>query len=734
MPHRISERRQLDLTAPAPRPTAVAPVYAVPDFSRNVDPQSALPTFGAVLWKGKYRVAAAAVCGLLLGAAAAYLTKPVYRARTSLLLEGFNEQAMGSVTPVSPLAASPGDYLQNEVKVLESDTLANRLARQLGSTLLERPGAPQLDLTPEQLMHRLEKAITVRTGIQSQVMEVYFDAPTADLAAKGANAVTGEFINLNREARNQLVQDTTEWLNKQAAELKGKLDNLNRQLEGFTASSGLILAGPQGTPVEDRARQLQDALTRAQADRAAKQAQYESATSGQGDVSLDSSGPIQQYETDLEKLKTQVADLKTIYQPDNYRVTRLQAQIATTEAAIRNERAAQRERLKNQYLAAQSLERMLSSSLGTQLAKVQQQTQRQLQYNALKNDVDTTQKLYDSVLERAKDAGAESSLRVTNIRVIDAAVPPPLPYSPNLPLDLAFGLAAGALGGVALVMLGTRSGKVRRPGELTSLCVPELGAVPSASKELAASRKGLIARDALPVDTESSLLWESFRAVLISILFRADGKCRPGAEGDGRVLVVSSLDMMEGKTTIVTNLGMASAQHQRDVLLVDADLRRPRLHERFALPNETGLVDILQRSAERGLPADFDPETYAQKTHIPHLSVMTAGPADKGSANLLFTPDLDLVLERLARHYDLIFIDTPPLAMYPEARVMGRVSDGVVMVVRSNTRSREELQTVYQKLVDDRIPVLGTILNDWKIDRGQARAYSKYYSHYQRGK
>lgn len=712
----------------------MAPVYTVPEYSRSVDAQSALPTFGSVLWKGKYRVAAAALCGLLLGAAAAYLTKPVYRARTSLLLEGFNEQAMGSVTPVSPLAATPSDYLQNEVKVLESDTLANRLVQQNGAALLERPGAPPLDLTPDQLMHRIEKAITVRTGMESQVMEVYFDAPTAALAAKGANDVTSDFIELNREARNQLVQDTTEWLNKQAAELKGKVQALNRQLQSFTSSSGLILASAQGTPVEDRARQLQDAYTKAQADRAAKQAQYEAATSGQGDVSLQNSGPIQQYEADLEKLETQVADLKTIYQPDNYRVTRVEAQITATEAAIRNERAAQLARMKADYLAALSTERMLSGSLQTQLAKVQQQTQRQLQYDALKNDVDTTQKLYDSVLERAKDAGAESSLRVTNIRVIDAAAPPPLPYSPDWPLDLAAGLGVGALGGVALVLLGTRSGKVRRPGELNSLCVPELGAVPSASKELAASRKGLIAKDALPNDTESSLLWESFRAVLISILFRSDAGCRTGEEGNGRVLVVSSLDMMEGKTTIVTNLGMASAQHQRKVLLVDADLRRPRLHERFGLANETGMVDLLQRAAGRGLPDDFDPESYAQRTHIPNLSVMTAGPADKGAANLLFTPDLDVVLDRLARHYDLIFVDTPPLAMYPEARVMGRVSDGVVMVVRSNTRSREELQTVYQKLVDDRIPVLGTILNDWKIDRGQARAYSRYYSHYQQSR
>lgn len=708
--------------------------YPEPNAGRRSEPSFPALTLTQILWRGKWIIAAAIVIGLLGGAVAIMLTKPVYRARTSLLLEGFNDQAIGSVNPVSPLPASAVDYIQNEVKVLESNSLARRVGQQLGPDVAVIARKPADQLTDQQQVKTVAKAITVRTGMQSQVMEVFFDAPDAGLAARGANAVTAELIKMSQEARSQMVQDTTQWLNRQASDLKAKLDGLNGRLQDFTAKSGLVLSSPQGTPVEDRARQLQDALTRAQADRAAKQARYEAVTAGPNETTEVVSAPLTQYQTDLQNMRRQLADLKTMYQPDNYRVTRLEAQVASTEAAIKNEQASIRDRMRNDYLAAASLEKMLTGSLNSQLSKVQEQTQRELEYNVLKNEVDTTQKLYDSVMEKAKDAGAESSLRITNFRVIDPAAPPSLPFSPNVLFDLSLGLGFGALGGAALVLLGTGARRVRDPGELTALAVPELGVVPSVPKELAEARAALTAHDTALIRPESSLLWESLRAVLISILFRThENDSRPfkGAGPLGQVLVISSLEMMEGKTTVVTSLGIASAQHQRKVLLIDADLRRPCLHERFGVGNDRGFADVLLRSGE----GEFDkpaPEVFITQTGIPNLSLLTAGNVDKDSVNLLYSPALPAVLQRLARHFDLIFIDTPPMAMYPEARVLGRISNGMVMVVRANTRSGEELQGVYQKLIEDRIPMLGTVLNHWKMGRSQARAYSRYYSHYQR--
>jgi capsular exopolysaccharide synthesis family protein len=192
----------------------------------------------------------------------------------------------------------------------------------------------------------------------------------------------------------------------------------------------------------------------------------------------------------------------------------------------------------------------------------------------------------------------------------------------------------------------------------------------------------------------------------------------------GRVLVITSVDMMEGKTTVLTNLGVVAAQRRQSVLLIDADLRRPRLQDIFDLPNDRGLTDALLGS----LPLD----ALVQPTTTPGLSVLTSGPVDAASTTLLHSSDLHALLQRCRKDFDLILVDTPPLMLYADGRILGRLSDGVVMVVRANTRSQEELRATYGKLRQDQIPVLGTILNDWRMDPNQTRAYGRYRDHYQR--
>jgi len=180
---------------------------------------------------------------------------------------------------------------------------------------------------------------------------------------------------------------------------------------------------------------------------------------------------------------------------------------------------------------------------------------------------------------------------------------------------------------------------------------------------------------------------------------------------------------MEGKTTVVTNLGIASAEMKRRVLLIDADLRRPRLHERFQLSNDRGLTELLEQHTAGTLDGSNAADNFLQPTHIPDLWVLTSG---SGSASLLYSADVTAVLQHFQKQFDLVFIDTPPLMLYSDARVLGRLSDGTVMVVRANTNDRDQLSGAYRQLLQDKVPVMGTILNDWKMDGKQTRAYSRY--------
>ena len=210
---------------------------------------------------------------------------------------------------------------------------------------------------------------------------------------------------------------------------------------------------------------------------------------------------------------------------------------------------------------------------------------------------------------------------------------------------------------------------------------------------------------------------ESFRAVLTSILFSGQNGDRP------HVLMLTSGSPREGKTTVATNLGIALAEIGRRVLLIDGDMRKPRLHEIFDLPNERGLSNILQE----GKLSDEELKGTVRETTVPGLSVLPSGPATSSAANLLHSEIMEDLLERLEKDFDMILIDTPPMLQMPDARVVGRLADGVILVVRAAHTTRDAALAMRQRFADDRTEVLGVILNDWN-PRSSPNGYYGYYN------
>ena len=754
---RISNSLQLD----KPNQTYVPAVVTNIDVPRPIavsDGSVGLDALSSALWERKVTIIVVAILGVLLGVLVTRVKTPVYRARASLQLEGFNnDQFLHEVAAISPSLpnASPESYLQNEVKLLESETLAKRVADRLGiraddESETASPVVSQIEewfpflrgarLTPEERrVQKVQKALTVRTSLQSQVIELFYDAFDPARAAQGANDAASEFVNLNREARLQLAKDTTEWLNNQAANLKGSLDRSNQELQDFARSAGLVFAGKASTLAEDRVRQAQDALAKAQADRAAKEARYETAKADPNALLSDAlaSGPLHQFQTDLQGLRRELAQLQTVYTPSNQKVRSIQAQIAETERAIELERQDALARLHNEYLAADGLERMLSQSQSASLKTVEQQMDYERRYDAKKSEIDATQRLYESMLDKVKEAGAAATMRTTNVRMIDSANPPSVPYSPNPMLNMAVGLGMGTLCGIvlALVRIGSDN-KVKRPGESGPLKLRELGVVPSADTDRAlltwerqpAKFPGRVRELTIPPRDQDASLWgESFRAVLTSILF-SEGFHREGHESqrEGRVLVVTSTDVMEGKTTMVANLGYAAAERKLRVLLIDADLRRPSLHTRLGVSNDRGLAELLEQGfGDVGGTALDD---LVSPTRIPNLWVLSSGSVEGATSSLLYSnaKDLGTLFQRFREDFDLVIIDTPPMRLYADGRLLGRMSDGLVLVVRANRIRREDLSAAYLQLAQDNIPVVGMILNDWKMASSDVRAYKRY--------
>jgi succinoglycan biosynthesis transport protein ExoP len=213
-----------------------------------------------------------------------------------------------------------------------------------------------------------------------------------------------------------------------------------------------------------------------------------------------------------------------------------------------------------------------------------------------------------------------------------------------------------------------------------------------------------------------SLMAEAFRATLTSILFVGENGSRP------RVVVLTSANPSDGKTTVTTNLAIAMAEVRGNVLLIDADLRRPRLHELFDIKNERGLTDLLKEQAL----SDEMIEQSIQPTRIPGLSVLTSGAPTLSAANLLHSPNLSELFATLKKQFDMVLIDTPPMLQMADARLIGRVADAVVLVARAGQTTRDAILGAYQRFSEDRIRVLGTILNDWDPKRSPAGYYGYY--------
>ena len=440
---------------------------------------------------------------------------------------------------------------------------------------------------------------------------------------------------------------------------------------------------------------------------------------------------MREYRQKLTELQRQYADLSATLTPEHYKVRRIEAEIAELQKATEKERGNIVRRTADEYQAAQRHERLLARNYDEQARTVSDVAGRSIKYYTLKHEVDTNRQLYDALLLRVKQAGLAAAMRSSNVLVVDAAKPPLLPYSPNFKMNAALGLLAGLFLGVGFVLVTERFNRsIESPGlSPTYLNLPELGVIPMAEDstrrlhwfpagapalQMTAGRK-----NGDPVKTHSPIS-EAYRGTLSSILL-------PTLNGVGRqIIVLTSPESAAGKTTVTSNLGVATAETGRRVLLIDSDFRRPRLHRVFDMPNNTGFTDLLKLSApiDEGTPLKH----LIQSTKIPGLSLVTSGPTTNSPSSLLYSPRLVEFLDRVGREFDVVLIDAPPMLQFADARVLGRYSDGVILVLRAGQTKWEAAMLACQRFNEDGTRVLGTILNNWDLKNHYRSAYADAYS------
>ncbi|HEX8984142.1 MAG TPA: polysaccharide biosynthesis tyrosine autokinase [Bryobacteraceae bacterium] len=741
--------------SPSPSPNA-----AVEPYQGSCEPGYLAPPPGSLLEYGRIlrrRKGALLLLTCVGGISACLFTlpqTPLFQARTSIEVQGLNENFLNlrDVNPTTEAGAlSLPEYdVQTQIRVLQSRTLAERVIAKLD--LDHRPLATDPDRiaawrralglaeTPSGRAAALRMAasnLKVRGQPNTRLIEITCDSTDPRLAAAFLNTLTRELTEQNLESRWKTTETTGEWLARQMQGVRIKLEKSEDQLQDYARSAGLLFTSEKDNVAEDKLKQLQDELSKAQADRVARQSKHEMASQAAPaslpDVVDDDS--LRGSQSKLTDLRRQLAELASTFTAAHPKVQRVQAQIASLETSLAAERANILRRIRNDFEAARRREELLAADYAAQAQLVGDQAGNVAHYNILKREVDTNRQLYDSMLQRVKEAGVAAALRAGNIRVIDRAFPPAVPYKPNLVHNTLAGLLVGFFSGIVLLIARDRADRtLQEPGDAAFYTgVPELGVIPSARRvsrrRLPAGSRLLGKLRAAPEPVEltvwprrPSALSESFRTAIASLMFTAPERERP------RVLVLSSAAPGEGKTTVAANLAVALAEIGYRVLAIDADLRKPGLHALFGCDNTQGLADLLRLQEPIG---DFG--GLLRLTAVPGLAVLPGGRANFDEAALLYSERLREVLALAGRNYDAVLVDTPPMAAMADARVIARHADSVVLVARAGRTTRDSLLSASKRFLGDGARVAGAILNDWDPRRasryGNSR-YSECYRHY----
>jgi polysaccharide biosynthesis transport protein len=658
-----------------------------------------------------------------------FLMRPVYTATTRLQIE----QNTPDVLPFKEIMASVpdprNDFYQTQYGLIQSRRVAGEVIQSLGLARLPefRVGAPPEEAKRIDLFLKRLKVTPVRN---SRLVDIAFSSGDADLAAKIANRAAETYIAFNSEVQYNTTTRATTSLSHQVANLQDEIDTREKELQAYARQNGIIPLNDKQNISLKNLNDLSDSYTRARAARIEKEARYAAlrdADPGKLPEVLDSK-LIQDLTGKSAELSRQYAQFSEKYKPDWPEMVRLRRELQSNDARLISERQAIYEQVlgvsESAWRAARNEEQELKRALDEQKKQSQENSLKEIQYNNMKAEVANKRATIEALLKRQTETSSSAGMNdqaMSNVRVVDPAEVPVKPSSPRILLNILLSLFTGLGLGVGLALFFEYMDKsVKTPEEMQQAAkVPSIGLVPALRPEGARLRvikgNGTEAADLPPVELISHLdpkskISEAFREVRTALLVSQPG--RPP-----RTILVASAQPGEGKTAVAVNLAITLAQIGRRVLIIDGDLRKPRLHKIFGVGNEQGLSHYLSGGGAAW------PEPLP--TGITGLDVITSGPLPPNPADLLDSERFDQVQRELeARGYDHVIYDSPPiLAVADPAILAGRV-EAVVLVVHGGVTTKDALAHASARLHQVRARIVGAVLN--RLDLTQQSYYYGY--------
>ncbi|MBS3929115.1 MAG: polysaccharide biosynthesis tyrosine autokinase [Sphingomonadales bacterium] len=622
-------------------------------------------------------------------------------------------------------------FLKTQTDIIQSRGLALRVAQDLkliGSPqFYEAQGLPAPtagtapDALREQAVNLLVGNLAVRLPRDSRIVTVSYVSNNPELSARIANAYAEEFIQANLDRRFDSSSYARGYLEGQLTEAKAKLEGSERALNTYARNAGIIRTGEGqvesqgGKSTVDRGSsvtgsslaQINTATNEATARRIEAEGRWRAVSSGpllSSPLVLQNSTVVTLL-TDRARVEAELSQDRARHLEDYPSVRAKVAQLAAINQQLNSVAINVRNSVRSDYQAALGTERALQGQVTRLKNETMSEQDRAVQYNLLAREADTNRQLYEGLLERYKTLNAVAGVSLSNVSVIDKAEVPKAPSSPNLFKNLLVGLIMGV--GLAALMVFFKDqfdDAIRVPEDIEAkLQLALLGVVPQS--------QGGDPQEAL-LDPKSPIS-EAYNSLRGSLLYST-------AEGLPQIMLITSAQASEGKTTSSHAIASGFARMGKKVLLIDGDMRRPSLHKRMDLPNERGLSTLL---------TSHDPLASAvAKSSQDYLSLLVAGPIPPSPTELLSTVRIEEILQEAAGQFDVVMVDSPPILGLADSPLMAALVDGVIFVVEADRSRRGSLKAALRRLRAMRPILLGAVLT--KFDPLKAgNRYSEYYGY-----
>jgi capsular exopolysaccharide synthesis family protein len=671
------------------------------------------PTLVRILHHWRWLVLGAVAAGVLGGILITLVTTPIYRAWVTLeanppTFSVSDEQSREREATNS----NTYDFVATQVGLVSSKSVAERTAQELN--LVNNPAVVPQNVDASE---RLRIATGVVSGglhvlspQDGQLIRFSYDSTSPQLAATIANGVADSFINTALQRRYEASAYARNFLERQIAKTRTDLEHSERALVAYAQQEGIINTGTgDGKTSSGDTNSLQGeslvtlnkALADATARRVAAEGAYRQALA---------TGPTSEVTASTQSLRQQRATLEAEYQqkrtfmkPEHPEMLSLRSQIDELDKQIAQQSAVMSSGRNNSlladYRAAQSAEKALQARVAGLKGAVLNLRGRSIQYNILQREVDTNRGQYDALLQRYKEIGVAGGVGMAPVSIVDRADPPTSPTKPNLMMNLLFGLGAGLLAGIAgAVGLEFLTDTIKtREDVRKKLGIPCLGAVPRTA-----------ARDAFVEDLKNptSGVSEAYSAIVAALRFSTEA-------GMPKVLLLTSTQSAEGKSSSALALAQNFARREKSVLLVDGDLRKPAFK---GATDHVGLSKLL--TTEDALRA------HVLETQHPNLSLLPGGPVPPNPADLLSTGRIRKILDEAEEQFDLVILDGPPTLGLADAPLLAAAAGNVLFVVESgSTRTRAGIEAL-NRLEATGAHVLGAALTKASADEGYG--YGRY--------